>query len=105
MPARCAINFLKAVALSLFLVASGCGQHQTSAPTPAADLTPEMQANLARLNHEFRRTMVRVHLTSRFSDFVAARPDLQIPAPPAGKRYAISPHWKVILVDGQPAQP
>ena len=80
----------------------GCGRHQ-DVETSSAPLSPEVEATLGQLNQELRRSMLHHHLTGRFDEFAALRPDLQIPPPPAGKKYAISKNWKVILVDDQTA--
>jgi hypothetical protein len=37
-------------------------------------------------------------LPRNFEEFAADNPN-QIPPPPAGKKYAISSNWRVVLVD------
>jgi hypothetical protein len=58
---------------------------------------PQVQATLTQLTHELRRTMVGNKLSGNFDEFVALR-HLDVPAPPAGTKYAINDKWKVILV-------
>lgn len=95
---RCAAS----VGLALTVLAAGCG-HRQEVETDAASLSPEIQSNLQMLDHELRRTMLHHHLTGSFAEFAAARPDLQIPPPPTGKKYAIDKRWKVVLVDDSSA--
>lgn len=74
------------------------------APTPSEPVTikpadnGDINATLAQLTHELRRTMVGRRLNRNFDEFVALR-NLQVPPPPPGKKYAISQQWKVILVN------
>jgi hypothetical protein len=73
-------------------------------PTPAAPQTlAKMDANnvdatLAQLTRELHRTMIGRKLSGSFEEFVAIR-NLTPPPPPAGKKYAISKQWRVILID------
>jgi hypothetical protein len=75
-------------------------------PTPATPVSiapPEngnVDATLAELTRELRKTMIRRRLSGSFEEFVAVR-NLTVPAPPAGKKYAISKQWRVILVDAK----
>jgi len=74
------------------------------APTPAERVVippaenGDINATLAELTRELRRTMVGRRLNRNFDEFVALR-NLQVPPPPPGKKYAISQQWKVILVN------
>jgi len=74
------------------------------APTPAAPqvIPPapdgNIEATLAQLTRELHRTMIGRRLSGSFEEFVAVR-NLQVPPPPAGKKYAISKQWRVVLVD------
>lgn len=108
-------------AIVLIFFAAGCGKksnatdpaqssatQQSTAPGPAP--TPaervaippaengDINATLAQLTKELRRTMVGRRLNRNFDEFVALR-NLQVPPPPPGKKYAISQQWKVILVN------
>jgi hypothetical protein len=58
----------------------------------------DVQATLTRLTRELHRAMAGRRLSGSWDEFVAVR-NLQVPPPPAGKRYAISKQWKVVLVD------
>ena len=77
-----------------------------TAPGPmATPATPEavapadtMEATLAQLTRELHRTMIGRRLSGSFEEFVQIR-NLQVPPPPAGKKYAISKQWRVVLVD------
>ncbi len=81
---------------------------QNNAPVPApAPAEPvvippaedgNINATLAQLTRELHRTMIGRRLNRSFEEFVALR-NLQVPPPPSGKKYAISPQWKVILVN------
>jgi len=109
-----------AVIVLIFFIA-GCGKKDTAAgsgtlpstqqstapgpaPTPAEPVTiqppdnGDINATLAQLTRELRRTMVGRRLNRNFDEFVALR-NLQVPPPPPGKKYAISQQWKVILVN------
>jgi hypothetical protein len=107
-----------AIILSLFLL-TGCGKKEASNPAPAvteqntapgpapAPAQPtvvpapddgNMDALLAQLTRELHRTMIGRRINRNFEEFVALR-NLQVPPPPAGKKYAINERWKVILVD------
>ena len=72
------------------------------APTPAAVETIPASDNmadiLAQLTRELHRTMIGRKLSGSFEEFVAIR-QLSVPPPPAGKKYAISKQWRVVLVD------
>ncbi len=110
-----------AAAVALLLFIAGCGkkggsdgatpspatQENTApgpAPTPAEPVAIQpaengnIDATLAQLTKELRRTMVGRRLNRNFDEFVALR-HLQVPPPPPGKKYAISQQWKVILVN------
>ena len=73
-------------------------------PTPATQqviAAPEngdLNATLAELTRELRRTMIGRRLSGSFEEFVAIR-NLKVPPPPPGKKYAISKQWRVVLVD------
>lgn len=86
------------------LLMAGCGRQSPVETADSADLSPDVQATLHLLNHELRRTMLHQHLSGSFAEFVAARPDLQIPPPPPGKKYAINKRWKIVLVDNAPTK-
>lgn len=110
-----------AAAVVLMFWAAGCGKKDASGagaassaaqqstapgpePTPAEPtaIQPpdngDINATLAQLTRELRRTMVGRRLNRNFDEFVALR-NLQVPPPPAGKKYAISQQWKVVLVN------
>ena len=84
---------------------------QPQAPVPGAMPTPEtpkvvgasqadIDALLAELTRELRRTMIGRKLSGSFEEFVAIR-NLQVPPPPPGKKYAINKQWRVVLVDAK----
>jgi hypothetical protein len=75
------------------------GPPQPSAPTPDTTIdTSSIEATLADLTHQLHRTMIGRHLSGSFEEFVAIS-KVNPPPPPAGKKYAISKQWKVILVN------
>ena len=88
------------LAVSLILL-TGCKRHGSVNTTadPSGDVSSEEAATLGQLTRELHRTMVRHQLSGSFEEFAALRSDLTIPEPPAGKKYAISKKWKVVLVD------
>jgi len=94
--ARWAMALLLAASLSL---SPGCKQNGSDGAAASTHLSPEEEATLAQLTKELHRTMVRQKLSGSFEEFAAARNDLTIPPPPAGKKYAITKKWKVIVVD------
>ena len=71
-------------------------------PTPTEPVVMEkpdnMDAVLNQLTHELRRGMISHHYTGTFDDFVKAT-NVKPPPPPAGKKYAISRSWKIVLID------
>ena len=71
------------------------------APTPA-NAIPITGTNtdsvLAQLTHELHRAMIRRKLSGSFEEFVAIS-HVEVPPPPAGKKYAISKQWRVVLVN------
>jgi len=82
-------------------LAVGCGKKAGSgAEESSAPQDPQVEANLSQLTHELRRAMVGNKLSGSFEEFTNIR-HLDAPPPPAGKKYAISKKWKVILVDAQ----
>lgn len=55
--------------------------------------------NLAELTRELRRWIVKTkQRPASFEDF-AAKAQIQVPPPPAGKKYALSKEMRVILAD------
>jgi hypothetical protein len=66
--------------------------------TIAAPANGNIDATLAELTRELRRTMIGRKLSGSFEEFVAIR-NLKVPPPPPGKKYAISKQWRVVLVD------
>jgi DNA-binding response OmpR family regulator len=90
-----------AVSMGLFTGCKKQPQRHTlnQAPDQSADVTPEEAEVLAQLTGHLRRTMHRKQLSGSFEEFAEVRSDLTIPPPPAGKKYAISKSWKVVLVD------
>ena len=82
---------------------NGSGGAPGPTPTPTTPVTlsaPEgnYDAILGELTRELRRTMIGRRLSGSFDEFVAIS-NVKVPPPPAGKKYAISKQWKVILVD------
>lgn len=77
--------------LSVFL--SGCGKNDAM-----KDLDPQVSANLAQLTRELHHTMMGRKLNRDFAEFVSLS-HLEVPPPPAGKKYAIDEKWKVVLVN------
>jgi hypothetical protein len=86
----------------------GCGK-PTTAPAPGPGLATQADsaaaastyadARLAELTRELRRWIVRTkERPSSFEDFVA-KAGIKPPAPPAGKKYALSKEMRVMLVD------
>ena len=63
---------------------------------------PQVDANLTMLSEELKFTLRRdyrkTHFKQNFDEFTNLRSDLTVPPPPAGKKYAISKDWRVILV-------
>jgi hypothetical protein len=56
-------------------------------------------ATLTQLTKELHHLIARTHqLPANFEDF-AVKAHLQAPPPPAGKKYAISSDWKVVLAN------
>ena len=87
----------------------------TSAATPPANAMPgqgpvpttatarpitgtDPNSVLAQLTRELHRTMIGRKLSGSFDEFVAIS-HVQVPPPPAGKKYAIDKHWHVVLVN------
>ena len=70
-------------------------------PTPATPQTlvstDNMDAVLAQLTRQLHRTMIGRKLSGNFDEFVALS-HVEVPPPPAGKKYAIDKHWHVVLV-------
>jgi hypothetical protein len=78
-----------------------------AAPRPASpvNLPPapggDVNATLAQLTRELHRSMIGAKkLPASFEEFAANR-NLNVPPPPAGKKYAISKQWRVELVDAK----
>jgi hypothetical protein len=69
-------------------------------PIPATPklITGDVDAALAQLTRELHRTMIGRKLSGSFEEFVAVS-HVQVPPPPAGKKYAIDKHWHVVLVN------
>jgi hypothetical protein len=82
------------------VMAAGCSKNTVAAEERTASEDPAVQATLNHLTHELRRTMVGNKLSGNFDEFVALR-HLDVPPPPAGKKYAINNKWKVVLVNAQ----
>ncbi|MGD1089491.1 MAG: hypothetical protein ABR955_12315 [Verrucomicrobiota bacterium] len=76
----------------------GTAPAQGTAPTQGtapASTTPD----LAQLNREVRKWILRnQYWPSNFDEF-AATANIQIPPPPAGKKYVLDSRMHVILVD------
>jgi hypothetical protein len=71
------------------------------APIPAGAKIitgPDTDSVLAQLTRELHRTMIGRKLSGSFDEFVAIS-HVQPPPPPAGKKYAISKQWHVVLVN------
>jgi hypothetical protein len=71
-------------------------------PTPTAPVILTSTNNtddvLGQLTRQLHRTMIGRKLSGSFEEFVAIS-HVQVPPPPAGKKYAISKKWRVVLVD------
>jgi hypothetical protein len=87
----CALAGLACAALLL----AGCGRHTGAA---AEVDNPEVNATLAQLTQELHHTMAGRKINRDFDEFVSLR-HLEVPPPPAGKKYAINENWKVVLVN------
>jgi hypothetical protein len=77
------------------------------APVPAIPLTiappanGDVDATLAQLTRELHRSMIGAKkLPASFEEFAASR-RLDVPPPPAGKKYAISKQWRVVLTEAR----
>jgi hypothetical protein len=79
--------------LAVLLFATGCSRHSQDAA-----LDPQVAETLVNLTRELHHTMPGRKLNRNFDEFVALR-HLEVPPPPAGKKYAINEQWKVVLVD------
>ena len=87
-------------ALLAAALAGGCHKAGGAADQGIAPPDPQVAANLASLSRKLRQAMPHHQLTRNFDDFVAAT-HVEVPPPPPGEKYAINPHWKVILVDAK----
>jgi hypothetical protein len=59
----------------------------------------DVNATLAQLTQQLRRTIARTRsMPTSFEDFVATA-QMQVPPPPAGKKYAITQQGTVVLED------
>jgi hypothetical protein len=112
-------------ALFVALVVTGCKPKAAAVPTPAADLpvvastdaapvvvAPPVDSNLPQVKvspdgvpdlHEFNRYLRRWIVSHRqrpanFEEF-AASAGVQIPTPPAGKKYELDKGMHIVLVD------
>jgi len=72
----------------------------TAAPSAAVVIPadPDVNATLRRLSLELRKHVARTRSVPRNFDEFVAQARLQVPAPPAGKRYAIA-NQAVVLVE------
>lgn len=59
---------------------------------------PQVNDTLAQLTRELHHTMMGRKLNRDFDEFVALS-HVEVPPPPAGKKYAINEKWKVVLID------
>jgi hypothetical protein len=84
-------------------------RHMPTAPTASAatpvniasDPSGDINATLAQLTRELHRSMIGAKkLPASYEEFAANR-NLHVPLPPAGKKYAISKQWRVVLVDAK----
>jgi hypothetical protein len=67
-------------------------------PATATPIAGDANSALAQLTRELHRTMIGRKLSGSFDEFVAIS-HVQVPPPPAGKKYAIDKHWHVVLVN------
>ena len=66
----------------------------------AAPAATDINATLTDLTRLARSYVASTHqVPGTFEEFVAANPGLQIPVPPAGKKYSFGPKMRVILVN------
>jgi hypothetical protein len=98
MAARQALSLSLAAGLILFPGCKPRGHVEVTAEQNGS-VSPEVAATLSQLTRELRRTMMQRKLSGSFEEFAAARSDLTIPPPPAGKKHAIDKKWKVIVVN------
>ncbi len=82
------------LAAGVVFVAGGCGKEKAAA-TASAQPDPDLQD----VNRQLRRWILKNQRPpENFEDF-AATAGMQIPPPPAGKKYAIDKHMHVVLVN------
>lgn len=100
---------LREVLLAVLLLAMmGCGSQSEPPSAPSGMATQGSSAEatatyadpqLAELTRELRRWIVKSkQRPASFEEFAAAA-QIQVPTPPPGKRFALSPEMRVILVD------
>jgi len=82
-------------AASGVLVLSGCGKNGGGS---AQNVDPQVDATLQRLTQELHHAMVGRKINRDFDEFVAMN-RVEVPPPPAGKKYSIDERWKVVLVN------
>jgi len=79
--------------------APGSAQNSQAAPAAPATNAATASADLQSLNQQLIRWVVQNHQRPKsFEDFVA-RANVQVPPPPAGKKYVIDKRGFVALVD------
>lgn len=79
--------------------AAGGGMATQGSTPPVIEADPAVAAQLAELNRDLKRWIVSTKQSpATFEDFVA-KAKITVPAAPAGKKFAIGPKMRVILVD------
>jgi hypothetical protein len=90
------------VAFLAVALAGGCHKKQ-SAPliqiTGIEPTDPQVADNLVQLTAALRHATQHHHEIRDFEGFLAVSPDLVVPPPPSGQKYAIGQGWKIVLVE------
>jgi hypothetical protein len=124
-PRRCFAIGQAGLMMALALVMAGCGDDPADntpppaeagaapdvsqyAPRPAPQVQPQQlelpkdantDAVLAELNYQLKRWIVRnQRVPANFEEFVSSA-QIQVPPPPAGKKYAMGKQVKIELVN------